>query len=253
MREVILMTIGNTHTRLVRWREDRVAEADCLLTADLSGRHVGVRLLNVHATLSVFGASVVPAARQAFDVRYPGRIQWLTPGMVGSVDLTAVDSSTLGADRLANAAAAVAAGVLPALVVDCGTAVSSVLVDAEARLLGGFILPGRALWRQALVGGTAQLPGVDVVEARPPPFGPDTRTAIRAGIDGGILGAVNSLIAACREKVGGEKLQVWLTGGDREYFLPHLDGVTATEPDPFAFLGLARIACDQVGFSDGPA
>lgn len=82
---------------------------------------------------------------------------------------------TLGADRLCNAAAAWAASLAPALVIDAGTAVTVDLVDAGGVYRGGAILPGQSLTLRALGAGAEQL-----FEARPDwPPSPGDATARR--------------------------------------------------------------------------
>jgi type III pantothenate kinase len=67
----------------------------------------------------------------------------------------------LGVDRLATALGA--QKLYPrknVMVVDCGTATTLTLLRRDGCLLGGAIMPGAALWAQALAQRTAQLPEV---------------------------------------------------------------------------------------------
>ncbi len=139
---------------------------------------------------------------------------------IGHLDLpleVALDEPhRVGIDRLA---AAAAAGLVkpqgrPAVVVDCGTALTVDLVAADGRFLGGAILPGPALMARALGEGTSKLPTVDPLvggEAITMP-GRCTAAAIAAGIGFGIRGAVSRLVEEARSASGGDAAII-VTGG----------------------------------------
>jgi type III pantothenate kinase len=122
----------------------------------------------------------------------------------------------VGIDRLAAAAAAglVKPAGRPAVVVDCGTAVTVDLVAADGRFLGGAILPGPALMARALAEGTSKLPAVAALVGGELPAMPgrSTAEAIAAGIGYGIRGAVARLVAEARSAAGGDAATI-LTGG----------------------------------------
>jgi type III pantothenate kinase len=122
----------------------------------------------------------------------------------------------VGIDRLAAAAAAglVKPAGRPAVVVDCGTAVTVDMVAADGRFLGGAILPGPALMARALADGTSKLPAVAAVVGGELPAMPgrSTEAAIAAGIGHGIRGAIARLVAEARAASGGDAATI-LTGG----------------------------------------
>ena len=203
---MLLLDIGNTHSRIARAEGEKITVLRIVRTGDLSPE-----LLPVQEEESVWGASVVPAAA----AKLPG-VRFVTAAEAGSVlDLSCVDSSTLGADRLANAAAALDME-LPALILDCGSAVTIELVDRERRFLGGAIAPGRKLLRQALHDHTAQLPEIEMASRLPSGSGLGTVEAIRWGVDAGALGMVRELHARFGRLY--ELRSVILAGGDAEFF-----------------------------------
>jgi type III pantothenate kinase len=119
------------------------------------------------------------------------------------------EPARVGPDRLCNLAAAVAAGLTSALVVDAGTATTfDLLLDSE--FAGGLIAPGLASSVRGLAAQTARL---EPVEFGPAGWevGTDTAEAMRAGAwhtgTGGILHTVAGLL----ERYG--PLPVVLTGG----------------------------------------
>lgn len=134
-----------------------------------------------------------------------------------------LDLTTVGADRLANAAALLS-GTLPALSIDFGTAVTFEYVTEDGQFTGGAILPGRSLARHALHDYTAQLPLIDLYSDLPTVPGGNTLTAMRLGTDLAAIGSIKELIGAMRN-LSSQPLRIVACGGDRAFFLKHLDGM----------------------------
>lgn len=153
---------------------------------------------------------------------------------IGHLDLPLVvaleEPHKVGIDRLAAAAAAslVKPAGRPAVVVDCGTALTVDLVAADGRFLGGAILPGPALMARALAEGTSKLPAVNPLAAGEVAAMPGrcTQAAIAAGIGHGIRGAVSRLVAEARAASGGDAATI-VTGG-------WADAIRAELPDAIA-------------------
>jgi type III pantothenate kinase len=121
-------------------------------------------------------------------------------------------------------------------VVDCGTAVTIDALAADGQHLGGVIVPGMRLMREALYRETRQIPP-EAGDARL--FGQSTRE----GVWGGALYAVASAIDGITDRMSashgpGARL---LTGGATGVVLPHLQGDYRVEPD-LIFTGLRVIA-----------
>ena len=131
----------------------------------------------------------------------------------------------LGVDRwLALIAAnAVSGGIR--VVVDCGTAVTVDVLDAEGRHLGGQILPGLGLMHRCLVGNTR----VDVSFVSPAGLlGSDTEGCVASGI--------HHAVAALIDRVGGHSgsdekaAAVIMTGGDAEAIAVMMNVTTEIRP-----------------------
>ena len=143
----------------------------------------------------------------------------------------------LGADRwVAMIAARALLGPQTCYVVDCGTAVTIDALAADGRHLGGVIVPGMRLMREALYRETRQIPP-EAGEARL--FGQSTRDCVW----GGALYAVASAIDGITDRMiashgPGARL---LTGGATGVVWPHLRGDYRLEPD-LIFTGLRVIA-----------
>lgn len=232
---MILLDIGNTHTRIAESRGRVVEILRTVPTAELA--------VEMIPSGRVAAASVAPwaAARlQSRQIDYIG-----ADNCRNLIDFSLVASDTLGADRVANAVAVAEYYPLPALVVDCGSAITFELVDERRRFLGGAILPGRMLMRRALNTGTAQLPEVPLAEAPPERPGKNTAEAIRLGVDGGAIGMVREV--GSRLMSGIEPRSVVLTGGDAAFFAPHFPGWQLAAPE-FTLQGI-RLAAGRTSAS----
>lgn len=134
-----------------------------------------------------------------------------------------------GADRIANAVAAFYCFKKPAAVVDFGSATTITVVGGRLNLLGGAILPGLQLMREALRNKTAKLP---LAPLRKPAeaLGKNTASSINSGIIFGTAGAVE-LIIKNMEKETGFKLKLLLTGGYAEFISPFIARSHILMPD----------------------
>lgn len=117
----------------------------------------------------------------------------------------------VGADRLVNAVAAKEVLAPPFIVIDCGTATTFDIVDAEGDYAGGVIAPGINLSLQALYQAAAKLPRIAI--RRPERvIGTGTVTAMQSGIFWGYVGLIEGLIARIRSEYGAP-MAVLATGG----------------------------------------
>lgn len=224
---MILLDIGNTHSRIAAAEGEKIKVLRTLRTEELSAGDIP------EDSEGVWGASVVPAAAARLE-----NVTFINAVLAGKIlDFSCVDSTTIGADRLANAVAALDYGT-PVLVLDCGSAVTIELVDSQKRFLGGAIAPGRKMLRRALHTDTAQLPEISLSSRLPVFPGPNTVEALRFGIDRGAAGAARELIEACEKCYG--KFNKIVTGGDAEFFALALDLPAA--PIDFTLRGVLKIA-----------
>ena len=212
-----ILNIGNTHVQVFDSpRSGEFVRGARFPTADFDPQ-TQIQYLPALAV-----SSVVPALTErfhrlgAFIISGKMKLPFAPSGL---------DLSTVGADRLANAAALLD-GPLPALSIDFGTAVTFEYVTENRQFAGGAILPGRMLLRQAMHDHTAQLPLLPLYDAVPPLPGQTTVDAMRIGTDGAAAGAVRSLIDQWKTVCAPEPLRIVACGGDRAFFLNHLKGVT---------------------------
>lgn len=145
---------------------------------------------------------------------------------------------TLGFDRLA---AAIGASCLfpgeDLLVIDAGTAITYDLVTKKNEYLGGNISPGLETRFKALHYFTGKLP---LVTPRPEfqPMGRDTESAVRAGVQQGLIFEVEQTINFFNTIY--KKLKVILTGGDAAFLDKNLKSTI------FVQFNLALFGLNQV-------
>ena len=231
MNKVMTINIGNTHTHYGVCIDGKIAERGFCKTSELSSDIVpkGMR---------VAIASVVPEKNEIFKEHNP---LFISDKLELPVDFSAVESEKLGADRIANAVALAKFAKLPAICIDCGTAITIEALNQDAIFLGGIIAPGRKLQRQSLHNYTAQLPIIEnYSEKSPSALGKTTASAIIAGCDLGILEMAKGIIAKVRHELGAPDCQIIATGGDAEFFSTNVLEIGHGGSD-FTLRGIAAI------------
>ena len=146
---------------------------------------------------------------------------------------------TMGADRLALAAAAV--HFFPKmnnLVIGLGSCITYNFINSAGVFLGGSISPGLEMRLKSLKDYTALLPLVEK-EWNFPLIGYDTKTNILSGVIWGMAKEIEGIVAAYEEKYG--NFNVVLTGGDCTYFERLLKNKIFADPD-LLFKGLYAIS-----------
>jgi type III pantothenate kinase len=138
---------------------------------------------------------------------------------------------TIGADRLANAAAANAIYGAPVVVVDFGTAVSFDIV-ASSGYVGGVIAPGLEAMTDYLHQRTALLPKISLLEP-PSAIGKSTKHAMLAGAVHGYRGLVREILEQIKQemKLGKKKLRVVATGGYADLIAAKLPEINEVQPE----------------------
>ena len=120
-------------------------------------------------------------------------------------------------------------------IVDCGTAITVDVIDAEGRHQGGLISPGLVLMKMVLANETARLSYESSVQLE------GLANTTEAGIYNGTLYAAVGLIErVIKQQDSG--IQLILTGGDAALIAEHLDAASAIIDLDLVFKGLAIIA-----------
>jgi len=146
----------------------------------------------------------------------------------------------LGSDRWANLLAVHNHYNGPAVVIDCGTAITIDAIDGDGTHLGGLIVPGMDLMTTALTAGAAGVQSQEKDRQEVSLLGRSTEAAV----SGGVLYAAVSLIdrVSLDLKVElGDAATIILTGGDAIRILPLLSSKPDYDPE-LVLKGLAVFA-----------
>lgn len=236
---LLAIDVGNTHTVYGLWDGDWRAvfrlgtdpdETEDELAAALRGLFELSGLpFRVDAAIC---ASVVPGVNDALSKlcdRWLGvPLRFLRTGEEVGLPVRYEPPTGVGADRIANALAALARFAPPIVVVDFGTATTFDVVDAEGVYVGGAILPGLILSGQALSGKTAKLPQVELV-APSRAVGRNTSESMQSGLMFGYAGAIDGIARRIRSEVG-EGARVIATGGLGARFTGLCETLESYEP-----------------------
>lgn len=197
---------------------------------------------NRHVDGAVLG-SVAPSMNQSWTdaVRDLLGLKLLT--VSHKLDLgVAIDypkPSKIGADRLANACAAVHRYGSPVLVTDFGTALTFDIIAGGDRYVGGVIAPGLPLMTDYLAEKTELLPHIRLTQTDTS-IGKSTREAMCVGGSIGYRGMVRELITEIKRDLGVKRLTIVATGGYSEWVLKGLQLPIEYWPD-LTLIGLGRI------------
>jgi type III pantothenate kinase len=199
---------------LAQWRlltdRDKSAEQYGLEIRELFKRD-GVEVKNVEG---IAIASVVPQLDNALtEIATNFGVQPLFVDHTTNTGLKLLydTPSELGADRIVDAAAALAKYGAPCIVVDFGTATTFNAVNAAHEYLGGVIAPGIKTSAEALFSRAAKLPRVEI--KRPEKvIATSTHGAMQSGLYHGYAGLVDGVLEKMIAETG-SRPRVIATGG----------------------------------------
>jgi type III pantothenate kinase len=218
MSTTICFDFGNTRLKAAIFKE---AALETLLEVETGTTEAIEKLLQKFAPEKTILSSVIhhdKAIENLLDKHT--KFHLLGPNTQLNFTTPVGKPETIGADRLALIAAAVAA--FPKehnLVISLGTCITYNFVNNEAAFLGGSISPGMQMRFKAMHEHTAFLPLIEP-SSDFPLVGYDTKTNLLSGVILGMAAEIDGIISAYEEKYA--KFNVLLTGGDICYFVPHL-------------------------------
>ena len=178
-------------------------------------------------------ASVVPAAT-AIYVEAARRLTGHDPLEVSAALPTGIeieyrDPMAAGADRIANAVAALRLYGAPVIVVDFGTATTFDVILKERRYRGGVIAPGILTGAEQLVRRAARLSAFEL--KRPDRVvGQSTEESLQSGVFYGAVGQVDAIVRriAAEERI---RPMVIATGGLAAVIAPYSETIEKVDPD----------------------
>jgi type III pantothenate kinase len=229
----LLIDISNSFTKIAFASHSRVQRPSRIGTSKLSSAYLR-RFGNGRKIDMFVVSSVVPKKNRAVKAGAgKTKVLWLNSKMKLGVGIDYPMPKTIGADRLANAAAVAALYGCPAIVVDFGTAVTFDIVSGEKNYIGGVIAPGLEAMTSFLYQRTALLPRLTLREPRRA-VGRSTIEAMRSGAIWGYRGLVREIITRIKvEQFPRQKVHVVATGGYAKLLatkskLPEIDAIHVT-------------------------
>jgi type III pantothenate kinase len=177
-------------------------------------------------------SSVVPAKNSTISTAAQKKapVLWLDWKQKLGITIDYPKPQSIGADRLANAAAVAKLYGCPAIVVDFGTAVTFDVVSQRCRYIGGVIAPGVEGMANFLYQRTALLPKVSLKEPHRA-VGRSTVEAMRSGAVFGYCGLVREILARIKaEQFSRMKVAVVATGGYARLIASQLPEVGVVHP-----------------------
>lgn len=146
-------------------------------------------------------------------------------------------ADSLGADRWACLIAVRSLSTSPAIVIDCGTAVTVDALSADGLFEGGVIFPGISLATHSLdQADNLSVPG----NVTPSVFAQSTEQAMYSGVLFSIASGIDGIVMQMRKSLG-YSVNVYLCGGDADILAGMLEHNAIREPD-LVLKGLKIIA-----------
>jgi type III pantothenate kinase len=244
--DYLLVDISNSYTKLAFATTRRLAKPIRHPTNDLTVALLR-RILRRRSVKTIVVSSVVPRTNKLITAAAgSSRLLFLSPQLDLGVGIDYPAPRSIGADRLANAAAVAKLYGCPAIVVDFGTAVTFDVVSARGDYVGGVIAPGLEAMTSFLYDRTALLPKLTLREpARA--TGKTTREAMMSGAIFGYRGLVREiLIRVSLENFRRRKPRIIATGGYAQLIARELPEIDAVHPN-LTLEGLRIVANRNVG------
>ena len=227
MTEYLLVDISNSYTKFAFASATRISAPTRIATCKLSSSVFG-RFLEKRKVRRVIASSVVPGKNSVIS-KGAGKVGvlWLDSMLKLGVGIDYPKPRSIGADRLANAAAVAALYGCPAIVVDFGTAVTFDIISDRRNYIGGVIAPGLEAMTSFLYQRTALLPKLSLKEPRRA-VGRSTIDAMLSGAVFGYRGLVREILARIRaEQFPRRKVYVVATGGYAQLIASQLPEIGA--------------------------
>ena len=152
-----------------------------------------------------------------------------TPAAAGVSCAYGRHAASLGVDRWLAVVAAYQRRQGAALVIDVGSALTADLVTADGQHLGGYILPGAALMKNALFADTdVRFAPKDHTAGLA--YGCSTADAVQAGVLASQVGAITVAITEAKRRIS-EDFAILLTGGGAASMADYLQCDVVEVPD----------------------
>jgi len=221
---LLALDVGNTNVTIGAFQGERLAGRWRLRTIrEQTADEWGILLRNLFSLSSldlssvdgVIISSVVPAVDQPLEAMaqryFSRRPVFVSTALDLGLPIRYDNPREVGADRLANAVAALRNYGGPVVAVDLGTTINFDIVSTSGEFLGGVICPGVGMSISGLVAQTARLPMVDFREPEKL-IGSNTVGSITSGLYYGFIGMIDGVLERLASELG-QGLKAVATGG----------------------------------------
>lgn len=248
---LLVVDIGNTNTSVGIFEKDSLI-GKYNLSSDIkkSDDEYGILLITIlnHHNLGnkIKGAiisSVVPQLAEIYKSAINKYLN-ISPYNLSHkskmpVQLALENNKEIGADRIANAAAAKIKYGTPSIVIDFGTATTFDIVDENSNFIGGIIAPGLKIQAKALSQFTSKLPKLKI-EAPSEVIGKNTISAMLSGIVYGHKCMIEGMIKKCEAELN-KKATIIATGGYSSVLFDDLDKTIDVIDENLTLFGLKEL------------
>jgi type III pantothenate kinase len=251
---LLVIDIGNTDTTLGVFKGEELKSSGNMATAIHRTADEYATLVltilhhkNIHASDidNIVLCSVVPPLTTTYEQLCQQYFNVLplivAAGIRTGVRIQMDNPREVGADRIANAAAAHHLYHGPVIVADLGTATTFDTISKEGDYLGGAIAPGILTSAEALFTRASMLPRVELTHPKQA-IGTNTISAIQSGVIFGYVGLIEGLVARIQQELMefGEKATVVATGGCAQFVTKETSIIDIINPD-LTLIGLRLI------------
>ncbi len=210
--------------------------SECAESLPTMMNHAGVTLADYAGGLMCSSSpSVSSTVREAIKSEHGLDLPEMNDSHRALVPTHYYDPKQIGADRIANAAAAAKLFNGPVVVIDVGSCLTAEVISDDGELLGGAIAPGLPIMREGITSRTPHL--AEFLEDLPNGFdltepGRSTAENLQLGLVAALVGTTETLARELSATL--QKPLVVLTGGDAPLVHKHSD--MADEIDPLLTL-----------------
>ncbi|CAI8921804.1 type III pantothenate kinase [Methylocaldum szegediense] len=241
----LLVDIGNSRVKWGIVQDDRIVSGQPFPSAAESlEKSLSHYWLSLPVPHRIYACNVAGSNAEQIITAWTQRYWGNAPHFVRSAERSYgvlngyEEPEKLGVDRWVSLIALRMLARGPACVVDCGTALTFDVLDADGRHLGGLIAPGLAMMKQSLVRDTKGIRDIDCSDSRF--FGRNTAAAVKGGVLAACTGLIERSVREAAKELG-QMPELVLTGGDANEVADTLEAPCTVVPD-LILRGLLRIA-----------
>ncbi|MDD4690199.1 MAG: type III pantothenate kinase [Eubacteriales bacterium] len=208
-----LVVVSRLATRIGKTEDEYAIKLKCILSLnDIEQSQIDGCIIS----------SVVPqlnlALKKAVSKAFGVDSIIVGPGIKTGINIKTDNPAIVGADLICASVAADNLYDTPVLILDMGTATKIMVVDDDHTFMGLSIIPGMEISMNALSGGTAQLPYINL-EIPPRVLGRNTIDCMRSGAIFGTASMIDGMVDRIAEELGVMPTLV-ATGGLCSYVVP---------------------------------